>query len=757
MAFSQYGEWQRSTGRLDDPINIDGDGGFIGLDSYTEPSSLKKGFVKTSENMRFDGGKASTRKGIEFKTGSGVAHTYYPEYDEVFAATLITNASDNDVDWVILAMRTKAILWNRNSELGELLCEDGASLTTEDDSFLALNSNEVATQYYFITQASSTWSTSTEKVTSSSHKFQTGDAVEVSTTGALPTPIKARTIYSVIDSGTNDIQLATTLALAKAGTAINVSNVGSGDHTIQSVVSNAAITALVASGAVDTSANTFTQTAHGFTDNDGVYLDSTGTLPTASGNVLSKTTKYYVVNSAANTFKLSELSGGSAMGITDAGSGTHTIRSAADTMKPSILQGNNKVLIFRNGARPLEWDGNFTSSVTGGLTDSVFYPKTTTGTSVHACPETGWGVFFRNRLIVPTADTLDSGVVNNSQTIVMSDILDDNEFVVDGEFYVNKGMADYVVGAIPYQEDQLIVFNRRSIHMVTGIRNTSTAAQAEVTRQFGCVSRKSIAQSGPNTYFLSDNGIYSLEPGVDPAKGDAIAISKVAPFTVPLSRPINDVIGEVNFEREVIERASAICHNNRYYISLPMQSDTECTIVLVYDFLLDAWVSKDTFPADFIIDGFVESSFGADMGQRRLFVYNDKGLWLYEESQQDESTRIIGTDTTEQTPIAGKLITRNYTLSNIGVKRFMTGQVASDVSSGDVFTLIGHTSDPDTSTEAITITGTSDEGVLTRFGIRNRGYAASVEINVTSGRPTFKHVVVESASLTLGARAEGIE
>ena len=119
MAFSQYGEWQRSTGRLDDPIDIDGDGGFLGLDSYTDPSSLKQGFVQTSENMRFDGGKATTRKGLEFKSGTTVDHTWYPHNDEVFAASSITDSADDDMDWVILAMRTKAILWNRNSDLGE--------------------------------------------------------------------------------------------------------------------------------------------------------------------------------------------------------------------------------------------------------------------------------------------------------------------------------------------------------------------------------------------------------------------------------------------------------------------------------------------------------------------------------------------------------------------------------------------------------------------------------------------------------------
>ena len=325
---------------------------------------------------------------------------------------------------------------------------------------------------------------------------------------------------------------------------------------------------------------------------------------------------------------------------------------------------------------------------------------------------------------------------------------------------MNKGSSDYVVGAIGYQEDQLIVFNRRSIHMVSGIRNTSTAVQMEITRQYGCVSRKSIAQQGAFTYFLSDNGVYVLAPGYDPAKsGTAIAISKVAPLSTPLSRPINNVIDSVNFEQDTIAKAVGVVHDNKYFLALPVTDgeDQDNTIVMVYDLLLESWVSKDTFPSGFVIDNFVITNFGAGSQKNRLFIVNDKGWWVYGETEIDDSDRTIGTDGTSTTAIPAKLVTRSYTMSNVGVKRFMTGQVASDVSQNDSFTLKAHTNEPDATSDTITVTGTADEDILTRFGVRSRGYSAKVEINVTAGRPSFKHVVLEASSLVLGSRSEAVE
>lgn len=54
----------RSHGQLDDPYLEDGDGMFVGMDAYTEPTLLPEGMVQFSVNMRFDQGTARVRKGL---------------------------------------------------------------------------------------------------------------------------------------------------------------------------------------------------------------------------------------------------------------------------------------------------------------------------------------------------------------------------------------------------------------------------------------------------------------------------------------------------------------------------------------------------------------------------------------------------------------------------------------------------------------------------------------------------------------------
>lgn len=68
------------------------------------------------------------------------------------------------------------------------------------------------------------------------------------------------------------------------------------------------------------STDVITASAHGLSNGNRLLLDSTTTLPAG----LSKNTVYYVISVTTNTFKVSTTAGGSAVDITDTGTGTHS-------------------------------------------------------------------------------------------------------------------------------------------------------------------------------------------------------------------------------------------------------------------------------------------------------------------------------------------------------------------------------------------------------------------------------------------------
>ena len=70
-------------------------------------------------------------------------------------------------------------------------------------------------------------------VTLSAHGRSTGDRIELTTTGSLPTGLTANTNYYIIYINASTFKLATTLANALIGTAINTSGTQSGTHSLR--------------------------------------------------------------------------------------------------------------------------------------------------------------------------------------------------------------------------------------------------------------------------------------------------------------------------------------------------------------------------------------------------------------------------------------------------------------------------------------------------------------------------------------------
>ena len=124
----------RTYGPLDDRIVTEGDKAFAGVDSFIEAESLQPGFVQQSENMRMDGLQATVRKGWDFlaATASGPlnAFSYSEGDDEVFASGKYSDPDNDNLDWLVLATKTKAIIWNEDNDEGLIVNYSAGTITT---------------------------------------------------------------------------------------------------------------------------------------------------------------------------------------------------------------------------------------------------------------------------------------------------------------------------------------------------------------------------------------------------------------------------------------------------------------------------------------------------------------------------------------------------------------------------------------------------------------------------------------------------
>ncbi len=145
-------------------------------------------------------------------------------------------------------------------------------------------------------------------LTSATHGLVDNDEIMVYTGNTLPAPLGIETVYFVkwIDANTFY------LALTPGGATINITTTGTGTHRFYRSIEYRKFT-------VDTGTNIFTSATHGFFEGDIVVVESNSALPAP----LVNNVQYYIKYIDANTFYLSLTSGGDAIDIITAGTGTH--------------------------------------------------------------------------------------------------------------------------------------------------------------------------------------------------------------------------------------------------------------------------------------------------------------------------------------------------------------------------------------------------------------------------------------------------
>jgi hypothetical protein len=384
-------------------------------------------------------------------------------------------------------------------------------------------------------------------------------------------------------------------------------------------------------------------------------------------------------------------------------------------------------------------------------------------------PAPAWGVYFQRRLWVPYDYTPAGTQISPTYTdrevrdqIAASDILDSATFdSISSQFRITAGIADYLVGVHPFYEDSLLVLNRNSLHLVNGTQGSlEDTVVRELTREIGCLARKSVVSQGNNIFFLSDNGVYNLS---------FVDEYNLRGVERPLSEKIQPFMDRIN--KDKAGDAVGIYFNNRYYLALPLDSSRGAddamgnNHVVIYNMLNGAWESIDSYgDGDFLVSNFLIAQ--ADK-RNQLYIVNDQGgLHLADDTDDARDTYSLSvTGTSSQTGIDYKLTSRGYGFNSLDRKKFSEAQVqmrSSRDSASDVEFRFA-SEDPDTSdyhvtdVEALLDTSiglpgqlASDEPGNFRFRLGNpRGIYGTLTINrkivgsVALGRPKVTSIKMD--------------
>lgn len=368
-------------------------------------------------------------------------------------------------------------------------------------------------------------------------------------------------------------------------------------------------------------------------------------------------------------------------------------------------------------------------------------------------PAPAFGVYHGERLAVPfnynvnpTPDSYtaregrDEIILSNGQKIQTYDDL-------NGKFRPNLGTADFLVGLHSFTKETLILFNRNSIHIISGTSNLKASAMSLVTNEIGCVARNSIVQVGENIMFLSDNGVYGVSfQDLYNLRGNE----------VPLSESIDATIQQIN--KEYWSKSVGVYFDNKYYLAVPVGlGANKNNKIIIYNFLNKQWESIDSVnDPTFDFDNLIVAG---DKSNRAVYAVNSLGGVHKIESREDGIDRITADPSTAGliTPINinPSITTRQFNLKNIDRKKWNTFEIHTESSPerASDFIISAETENIDYNLQLGTLSerlgGTQlergeDVSIRGRIG-NSRAYGIQFTLNSITGRPKIKSLKVTGA------------
>ena len=382
----------------------------------------------------------------------------------------------------------------------------------------------------------------------------------------------------------------------------------------------------------------------------------------------------------------------------------------------------------------------------------IFQQHVSVGLGFTHMPAPEYAAYHQRRLVMPFKYSVEDAV--NTFTyrkildeVIISDILDSNTYdQIYAQYRFNAGASDYNVGLHSFSDDNLLVFNRNSVHLVSGAGQDAKVQL--ITNEVGCVARKSIIQVGNNVLFLSDNGVYGANfQDLYNLRGNEI----------PLSSPINPVIQRIN--RSVWDKSVAVYFDNRYYIAVALDGSSVNNAILIYNFINKQWESIDTTEdIHWNILDLIVAGKGKDRG---VYAINTLG-GLHKIDARADAFDVLSTEisTDEITggvihSIPASVTTRQFTLGSMDRKRWNNFElhVQSSLDNESDLNVTAELENIDTSVDLGTLKSLNsgsnlapDEDVSVRGRIGNRrAYGMQITLNNTVGRPRFRGLKVGGA------------
>ena len=381
-------------------------------------------------------------------------------------------------------------------------------------------------------------------------------------------------------------------------------------------------------------------------------------------------------------------------------------------------------------------------------TKPQFIRRVSVGLGFTHMPAPPYAVYHQRRLVMPFkfnvtgTDTFTSrGILDE---VIASDILDTDTYdQIYAQYRFNAGEADFNVGLHSFSEDNLMVFNRNSIHLIANTTSLQRASTKLLTNEVGCVARQSIVQVGNQVIFLSDNGVYSTQ---------FFDEYNLRGTETPLSEPINLTIQRIN--KTYWQNSVGVYFDNRYFLAIPLDTSTKNNAIIIYNFLNKQWESIDQVAdTDFHISNLLVVGEGAERG---VYAVNDIGGVQKIDERVDGVDKVItqigGSEKTVNVP--GSLTTRQYTLGSLERKNWKQFEmhIESDTSAVSNFDISAETENPDadlslgTLSDFVGSTLSEDEDVSIRGRIGNRrGYGIQFTLNNTLGRPKIRAIEADGS------------